>query len=209
MKKILFYILILSGSFTTLGDECGAMIDSMKNIGELKKVLHCMNKKDSATAQPTPRSFQKTNIKIKETKERFLFEAQGCHRTATNIACTIRITNKNKEESRQHNPSQFAFGIQIDSTKFFDEFGDEHNAISANIGNTKMEVTDSSNERYARNGFLGKYMPLGIPMKAVINFNDISNEITAVLALNIKFKFHEGGAETYVTLKNIAIQGNE
>jgi hypothetical protein len=77
-------------------------------------------------------------------------------------------------------------------SNFFDEYGNEYNAVWAQMGKVKVESQGPSNRKSYKNGYLEKYMSLGIPMKLVITFGDVSPSSTTVMALHIKFSYRKG-----------------
>ena len=207
MKFIIYLSLFLMGlcnSFSATAGQCKTLIDQMENMGELKKILRCLDNKTANTTQAEPKPFQRSTIKTKQIVEGYLFEVEHCARSTSNMACTLVLTNKNKQI---YSPDYREFGIFTADSNFFDEYGNEYNAISAQMGKIKVESQGPSNRKNYKTGYLEKYMSLGIPMKLIITFGDVSPSSTTVMALNIKFSHRKGKelASTYITLEGIVI----
>lgn len=207
MTRALFLLLILSSTFSTLAGECSTLINQMENMGELKKILHCLDNKSANSTPVEPKPFQRTQIKTALTVERYLFEVEHCLRNNSELTCTVIITNKNKTV---YSPDYREFGIYTASSHFFDEFGNEYNATKARMGKVIVEAQGPSNRNNFKDGYLEKYMPLGIPMKLAMTFTGINHSTTTVMALNIKFSYRNKKdlAAKYVTLEGIVIQDN-
>ena len=204
MKPIIFTLLVLTSPFSALAGQCATLIDQMQNMGELKKILRCLDNKPAHSINHKARAFQKATIKTKVTTQRYLFEVEHCVRQANALACTVIITNKNKSV---YSPDYREFGIYAIDSHLFDEFGNEYNAIKAQMGKVIVESQGPSNRKNFKDGYLEKYMPLGVPMKLSMTFSDIEKSATTVMALNIKFSYRDGKdlASNYVTLEGIAI----
>lgn len=207
LPLLFILLLIVSGSFSAMAGQCATLIDQMENMGELKKILRCLDNKAANTTPPEPKPFQQSKIKTKITTQRYLFEAQHCLRKASNVTCTLILTNKNKTI---YSPDYREFGIYTADSNFFDEYGNEYNASQAQMGKVVVEAQGPSNRKSFRDGYLEKYMSLGIPMKLTITFGDVGNLATTVMALNIKFSYRDGKtlASSYVTLEGIVIEGH-
>jgi hypothetical protein len=204
MKRIVFLLLIVNCSFSSVAGECAGLINAMENMGELKKILHCLDNKSSRTVD-MPRSFQKSAIKTKITIHRYLFEVEQCARRADNVVCSLIITNKNKTI---YPPDYREFGIYTADSNFFDEFGHEYTAIEAKMGKVKVESQGPSNRKNFKDGYLEKYMSLGIPMRLTMTFAQVGEAATTVLALNIRFSHRDGKelSSKFVTLEGIVIK---
>jgi hypothetical protein len=177
----------------------------MQKIGELKKILYCLDNKPVNLATNQPKPFQRSQIKTKLTIERYLYEVEHCLRSTSALICTVIITNNNKTV---YSPDYREFGIYTANSHFFDEFGNEYAATQAQMGKEKVTAQGSSNRNNFKDGYLERYMPLGIPMKLKMTFADIGNTATTVMALNIKFSYRDGKqlSSRFATLEGIVIQ---
>lgn len=204
MLRIVLLISLIIPSFTVLSSDCGRLIDKMENVGELKEILHCLDNKtvNSTTAKPQP--FQKGNIKAKLISAGYQYEVEYCSRTNNQLACSVVITNKNKSI---YSPDYREFGIYTADTNFFDEYGNEYAATKGQMGKVTVESNGPSNRKNFKDGYLEKYMPLGVPMRLTITFTGVAHTTTTVMALNIRFSYRDGKnlASKYVTLENIGI----
>lgn len=205
MARLLLLFLLFCGSVPAMAGECTALIEQMENMGELKKILHCLDNKTTRSVRTEPQPFQHAQIKTKLTVERYLFEVEHCVRYGETLTCTVIITNKNKTV---YSPDYREFGIYTPDSKFYDEFGNEHGATVAQMGKEVIEAQGPSNRKNFKDGYLEKYMPLGIPMKLTISFADIGQSATTVMALNIRFSHRKGKdlTSTVVTLEGIVIE---
>lgn len=204
MIKRLFVLLLLSASFSSGAGPCAKLIDKMENMGELKAILRCLDKHTEVSQTPQPHPFQKANIKSSLMLEGYRFELESCFRKQNNVTCSLVITNKNKTV---YPPDYREFGIYTADSNFFDEYGQEYPATSATMGKVVVESQGPSNRKDFQDGYLEKYMPIGIPMRLQITFAKVRRDATTVLALNIRFSHREGKslASKFVTLESIGI----
>ncbi|MCJ8270161.1 MAG: hypothetical protein MJK04_12255 [Psychrosphaera sp.] len=202
---ILMPLLIVGSSFSTMAGQCATLIDQMENMGQLKKILRCLDNKVANTTSAEPKPFQRSKIKTKITTQRYLFEVEHCLRKASNVTCTLILTNKNKTI---YSPDYREFGIYTADSNFFDEYGNEYNASQARMGKVVVEAQGPSNRKSFKDGYLEKYMSLGIPMKLTMTFADVGNLATTVMALNIKFSYRDGKtlSSSFVTLEGNVIE---
>lgn len=199
----LIALLLSTWSFNVYSNDCGPLIDKMNNIGELKKILYCLNNGNNAPRAQAV-AFQQAAVKSKQTLVRYLFEVEHCNRDNTQVSCSVVITNKNKTV---YSPDYREFGIYIADSHFFDEYGQEFNATQGTMGTITVEAQGPSNRKNFKDGYLEKYMPIGIPMRLKITFDSIDSDTTTVMALNIRFSHRDGKdlASKFVTLEGISI----
>jgi hypothetical protein len=211
MLRLVLSLVLLICTFTADAGQCASQINQMENIGELKKILHCLDQQARDPATVNPRSFVKSTVKTKSTVERYLFEAEYCRRTNTSthtnageVSCAVVLTNKGKTV---YSPDLRQFGIYTADSHFYDEYGHEYSALTSQMGKVVIEAQGQSNRKNFKDGYLEKYMPLGIPMRLILTFSDVTSETTTVMALNIKFSYRDkkGLGASFVTLEGIAI----
>jgi len=204
MLRRALLILFLIPSFTANSSECASLIDNMENIGELKIILHCLDNKAPSTNAANPKPFQKRAIAAKLIAAGYQYEVEHCSRKNKEVKCNLIITNKNKTI---YSPDYREFGIYTANTNFFDEYGQEYSATKGQMGKVVVESKGPSNRKNFKDGYIEKYMPLGIPMRLTLTFTDVDLATTTAMAINIKFSYRDGKnlASTYVTLENIAI----
>jgi hypothetical protein len=103
-----FLFIVFDDGDEAKAGQCQALIDQMENMGELKKILRCLDNNTANAASPKPKPFQRSTIKTKQIVEGYLFEVEHCARSTGDTACTLVLTNKNKQI---YSPDYREFGI--------------------------------------------------------------------------------------------------
>lgn len=204
MKKHLLFMLLLFPAMAW-SQQCASLIDAMDNIGQLKTILHCLddaiaNHRRNGVVKP----LQHDTIKAQKLLAGYRFEVEHCSRTQAGFQCAVIITNRNKSV---YSPDYREFGIYTADSHFYNEYGEQFQAIRGQMGQDIVDANGPSNRKNFKDGYLEKYMPIGVPIRLVLRFSEISRKTQTVLALNIRFSHRDGKdlSSKYVTLEGIAV----
>lgn len=139
------------------------------------------------TPAPTPTSISTPSLVQKVEEEDFTFELRQCKRSGKTISCSLMITNNGPDRGLS-----LSKPIYSPNSRMFDNLGNEYYAEQRQIG-----------------GQIGYYVETvlisGVPVRAVINFEEVSPEATKIAVLEVGCRSVDKNKDLIVQFRNILI----
>ena len=120
----------------------------------------------SATAQPQKSSAAES--KTETEVDNFMFQLDGCKRSAGGLTCVMRVTNTKQDR---------AVIIYSNSTSIVDSKGNEQKAKVVKIGASTMPTAAETT------------LPTNVPIKATLNFGDVDSDVNRLFILVVGMQY--------------------
>ncbi len=178
---------LITGSLTPFGDsvriavkildtESAALIGSASgNIAKTAAIDDLLKQGAGPSGGKAPSSSgpvaapPASTIQAQQTIEsnEFLFALRGCKVAGGKVTCDLIITNQGADR-------EFRFR---NSSRIFDEYGNEFPAVDAKLGNEKAS--------FSRSGYVSNTLVAGIPTKAEISFSQVGGDSQLLTVLEL------------------------
>ena len=179
---------IVTGSITDLGTtlkvntrmistESGSIF-SVASTGiykdfTVRKLIEQKSKQENKVVQTTPNN-EPQKFSRKVFKEDITYELIGCEMIDRLVVFTLIITNTKEDDV------QLWISYANPLTRIFNEFGEEYNLTKVTLANSVKEFSRGS--YYSS---LSKTLVAGVPIKATIEFDNVSAKTNAISLLEI------------------------